>query len=70
MGNDGRRGARAVKAVGGRVIVESEQTAVVFGMPQQVIREGVADAILPLHAIAGAIQSGATGESAARSTRQ
>ncbi len=56
MGNDGRRGAGAIKAAGGQVVVESEETAVVFGMPQQVIREGAADAVLPLHAIAEAIR--------------
>ena len=58
MGSDGRRGAAAIQAAGGRVIVESEETAVVFGMPHQVIREGAADAVLPLHAIAEAIRSG------------
>ncbi len=62
MGNDGRQGARAIKAVGGSVIVESERTAVIFGMPQQVIREGVADAILPLDGIASTIRSGLPGE--------
>lgn len=60
MGSDGREGAREVKAAGGRVIVESEESAVVFGMPQQVIREGVADAVLPLNEIAPAIHAGAS----------
>jgi two-component system chemotaxis response regulator CheB len=58
MGNDGRRGASAIKAAGGHVIVEAEETAVIFGMPRQVIREGAADAVLPLPAIAQAIRSG------------
>ena len=48
MGDDGREGVRAVKQAGGRVVAESEQTAVVFGMPQQAIRTGVVDAVLPL----------------------
>ena len=58
MGNDGRSGAMAVKRSGGRVIAESEETAVIFGMPQQAIRSGSVDLILPLGEIPMAIQSG------------
>jgi two-component system chemotaxis response regulator CheB len=58
MGSDGRRGARAVKEAGGTVIAESEDSAVIFGMPQQVIRAGCADAVLHLDEIANAIRSG------------
>ena len=58
MGDDGRLGAQAIRASGGRVIAESEETAVIFGMPQQVIRSGAADLVLPLDAIARAIQVG------------
>jgi two-component system chemotaxis response regulator CheB len=58
MGDDGRRGAQAIRSSGGRVIAESEETAVIFGMPQQVIRCGAADLVLPLDEIARAIQRG------------
>jgi two-component system chemotaxis response regulator CheB len=58
MGDDGRIGAQAIRASGGRVIAESEETAVIFGMPQQVIRSGAADWVLPLDEIARAIQRG------------
>jgi two-component system chemotaxis response regulator CheB len=58
MGDDGRRGVRAVRASGGTVIAESEDTAVIFGMPQQAIRTGAVDAVLPLAEIAPAIQAG------------
>jgi two-component system chemotaxis response regulator CheB len=58
MGDDGRRGVVAVKEAGGSVIAESEDTAVIFGMPQQAIRTGAVDAVLPLDAMASAIQSG------------
>ena len=62
MGDDGREGVRAVKRAGGNVIAESEETAVIFGMPQQAIRAGAVDAVLPLPDIAPVIQSGfATG---------
>ncbi len=58
MGDDGRAGVVAVKQAGGNVIVESEETAVIFGMPQQAIRAGAVDAVLPLGDIAPVIQSG------------
>jgi len=58
MGDDGRRGVRAVREAGGAVIAESEETAVIFGMPQQAIRTGAVDAVLPLPEIAMAIQTG------------
>ena len=58
MGDDGRKGVKAVKDHGGLVIAESEETAVIFGMPQRAIRTGLVDAVLPLHEIAPAIQSG------------
>ena len=58
MGDDGREGALAVKRSGGNVIVESEETAVIFGMPQQAIRAGAVDAVLPLPEIAPVIQTG------------
>jgi two-component system, chemotaxis family, protein-glutamate methylesterase/glutaminase len=52
MGDDGLAGARAVRDAGGKVIVESQETAVVYGMPGAVARAGLADQILPLPAIA------------------
>jgi len=58
MGDDGRKGVRAVREAGGTVIAESEETAVIFGMPQQAIRTGAVDAVLPLAEIAPAIQTG------------
>jgi two-component system chemotaxis response regulator CheB len=58
MGDDGRRGALAIKEVGGSVIVESEESAVIFGMPRQVIEAGAADQVLALSAIPAAMASG------------
>jgi len=58
MGDDGRSGVRSVNLAGGIVIAESESTAVIFGMPQQAIRTGLVDQILPLGEIASAIQVG------------
>jgi two-component system chemotaxis response regulator CheB len=66
MGDDGAQGVRAVKEAGGTVVTESEESAVVFGMPQQAIRTGAVDAVLPLARIAGAIDAGLAGAAAAR----
>jgi two-component system chemotaxis response regulator CheB len=51
MGEDGARGAEAVCEAGGHVIVESSESAVVFGMPRSVIERGCASAMLPLWAM-------------------
>ena len=69
MGDDGREGVRAIKQAGGRVVAESEQTAVVFGMPHQAIRTGVVDAVLPLPEIASVIESGLAARAPGRGVR-
>lgn len=48
MGNDGKIGMRKIKERGGQTIAESEETAVIFGMPKEAIAEGVVDKVLPL----------------------
>jgi two-component system chemotaxis response regulator CheB len=56
MGGDGGRGVRVVKGRGGRVIAESAETAVIFGMPQEAISSGAVDEVLPLNRIVDAIE--------------
>jgi two-component system chemotaxis response regulator CheB len=51
MGDDGVEGARAIRDAGGVVIAESQETAVVYGMPGAAVRAGVASEVLPLPAI-------------------
>ena len=51
MGNDGKVGMKAIKENEGQTIAESEETSVVFGMPQEVIEAGAADKVLPLKEI-------------------
>lgn len=58
MGDDGCEGVRAVKQAGGSVIAESEESAVIYGMPRQAIRTGAVDRVLALSSIAGVIHSG------------
>jgi two-component system, chemotaxis family, protein-glutamate methylesterase/glutaminase len=42
-----------VKAAGGLTLAESEETAVVYGMPKEAIATGQVDAVLPLDSIVG-----------------
>ena len=51
MGNDGVSGMLEIKKRGGYTIAESEDTAVVFGMPSGVIRAGAAGRVLPISEI-------------------
>ncbi len=48
MGRDGVDGALAIKRRKGGCIAESEESAVIFGMPQEAIKAGAADKVLPL----------------------
>ena len=57
MGSDGAAGAEAIRAAGGMVFVQDEETSVVWGMPGAAARIGAADKILPLDHIARAIAS-------------
>ncbi len=52
MGSDGARGAQLLKRRGAVVWAESEATCVVFGMPREVIKLGLADEVLELPRLA------------------
>src|ERR1700694_2645774 len=56
MGDDGAEAIREVRDRGGKTIAESEQTAIIFGMPGEAIRTGAIDEVLPLTEIPGAIR--------------
>ena len=51
MGQDGLIGCEHIKDAGGRVIVQDEESCVVWGMPGFVSRAGLADKMLPLNQI-------------------
>ena len=51
MGDDGTDGARVIIENGGVVIAESEETAVIYGMPGSASRAGVVTRSVPLHQI-------------------
>jgi two-component system chemotaxis response regulator CheB len=48
MGNDGAAAMAQLRALGGRTIAEADETAVVWGMPGELVRAGGADDVLPL----------------------
>lgn len=53
MGNDGADGFAEIARRGGRTIAESDETAIVFGMPRELVERGGAKAVLPAYRIAG-----------------
>jgi two-component system chemotaxis response regulator CheB len=57
MGDDGCKGLAALRRAGGRILVQDEQTSIVFGMPGAAIEAGLADLTLPLQDIAATLRS-------------
>jgi two-component system chemotaxis response regulator CheB len=55
MGQDGLRGCECIREAGGQVLVQDENTSVVWGMPGAVSHAGLADKVLPLPELAGEI---------------
>ncbi len=46
MGTDGVSGALSIKTKGGFIVAQDEASCVVFGMPQAVIKAGLADKVM------------------------
>lgn len=59
MGDDGLDGCRLLKEKNANIIVQDEQTSVVWGMPGAVMNAGLAKYCLPLESIGEAIKKGA-----------
>ncbi len=55
MGRDGALGASAAKASGARILAQDRDTSVIWGMPKAVVELGIADEVLALDDIAGAL---------------
>jgi two-component system chemotaxis response regulator CheB len=60
MGSDGRYGAEAVKQAGGAVVIQSEKSCVVFGMPGAVFAANAYDRIASPREIVSIIQEKAS----------
>lgn len=56
MGQDGLNGIRAMKSKGAIIFAQDQASSVVWGMPSFVVREGLADCVLPLDEMRGAIE--------------
>ena len=54
-GSDGSMGVKAIKKMGGTVIVQDEQSSEFYGMPGAAIQTGCVDFVLPLGEIASAL---------------
>jgi two-component system chemotaxis response regulator CheB len=52
IGDDGANAMTELKRRGGKTIAESEETAVVYGMPKELVTRGGASVVLPAHKIA------------------
>ena len=61
MGDDGAEAIRTVRERRGRTIAESAETAIIFGMPNEAIKTGCVDDVLPLGQIPAAIERLCTG---------
>lgn len=55
MGNDGAEAMKRLRQGGGRTIAEAESTAIVWGMPGELVRNGGAELVRPLEDIAATI---------------
>jgi two-component system chemotaxis response regulator CheB len=55
MGEDGRQGAAWIKAKGGTVLTEAEESCIVYGMPRAVVEAGLSDASVRLEQLAEAV---------------
>ncbi len=51
MGQDGTRGCEIIHEAGGGIIVQDQETSVVWGMPGAVVKAGLAQKVLPLSKI-------------------
>lgn len=51
MGQDGADGAKRLRDAGGAVIVQDQESSVVWGMPGEVAKRGLADCVLPIDQI-------------------
>ncbi|NMB74920.1 MAG: chemotaxis response regulator protein-glutamate methylesterase [Myxococcales bacterium] len=56
MGSDGCLGMRRVRERGGRTVAESQETAVIFGMPREAIDAGLVDRVLRLDEIPSEVE--------------
>ncbi|MBI5442968.1 MAG: chemotaxis-specific protein-glutamate methyltransferase CheB [Deltaproteobacteria bacterium] len=64
MGQDGVAGMAAVHKLGGRTLVQDEESSVVYGMAERAVARGAVDSVVSLERLAGAVVRAATGVAA------
>lgn len=55
MGSDGLHGARLIAARGGRILVQDQESSVVWGMPGAIAQAGIANSVKPIPELAAEI---------------
>ena len=55
MGRDGAEGLRAIRAAGGKAVVQDQATSTIYGMPQAAMQIAGADRVAPLAGVASAV---------------
>jgi two-component system chemotaxis response regulator CheB len=55
MGDDGKQGAAWIKAQGGTILTQAEESCVIYGMPRSVVEAGLSDGAVPLMSMAAEI---------------
>jgi two-component system chemotaxis response regulator CheB len=56
MGADGAMGSLAIRRAGGDVVVQDEETSVIWGMPGSVVRFGASNRVVPVESVAAEIR--------------
>lgn len=62
MGNDGTMGMSDIRSAGGYTVAESEESAIVYGMPQEAIKAGAVEKIISVDSIASEVRGTLMGE--------
>jgi len=55
MGDDGKEGAGCIKASGGTILTEAQESCVIYGMPRSVVEASLSDSAVPLDSMAQTI---------------
>lgn len=69
MGDDGLLGSRAIRLQGGRILTESPESSVIYGMPRVVTEAGLANLQVPIDQMASTLTALILGQKTNESTK-